>query len=407
MQIETTSFEPADSASETKGALDELMRAFESFKESNDARLEEIEKNAAADVLLEDKLTRLNDEMTRLGKIVQRPTLDGTESQPEDNIEQRAAFVRFLRTGEVDMTALHESKALSLTDTEGGLLVPDLVVTELNRRLAKRSVMRQIATVQQLAVGNDFTYVSNAGNVSASWTTEKAAKTSGTTPSFTEQSIKLFEVYALQAATGHFLQDTNIDVEAWLIDSMLQAFADLESQEFINGNGTARPKGLLNQTSSTAATPQAGKVGIVHSGAARTLDAATLYDKLIDLAFNLGTRYRQNAGFLMNGGVQGDVRKMKDGDDRYIWMPAQGQGMQPTLMGYPVHEDSYMPNVAANALPIAFGDFKSAFLIIEKPSTGLLRDPYTNQPYVQFLMSRRVGSDVIDKHAYRALKVAA
>ena len=409
MQIETTSFEPAANADETKAALDELMRAFETFKDSNDARLEEIEKNASADVLLEDKVDRLNDELSRLTKLVQRPALD-TPRDRHENTEQRAAFSHYLRTGDANMEVLRETKDFDLNNTSSSsFLVPEALVTELNTQLASRSVMRQLATVKQITVGSALQYVRNTTNAGASWLTNDRTKpTKTTTPTFVEEKIDLHEVYSLQKASKQFLEDVDVDVEAWLVDSMLAAFADAEASAFIGAAGDGSSiSGLQEATKAANGSATATQVGFIKSGAAGDLNPTGLYEKLLELVFELKPRYRQNAVFLMNGATQGDVRKMKDSANHYLWMPAQGQNLQPNLMGFPVYEESYMPDVVAGAYPIAFGDFKQAYVIVDKPNTGLLRDPYSAQPYVQFLMSRRVGGKVVDTFAYHFLKVAA
>lgn len=406
MQIETNSFAPSDSAAETKSALEELMRAFESFKESNDARLEEIEKNHSADILLEDKVSRINDDLTRLGTLVQRPALDREETVQSDMIEQRTAFQHFLRTGEAAQMQILESKDFSSTNSEGGYLLPDIVMYDLQSKLTKLSALRQLATVKEITYGHEFNYISNEKNVTASWGTEKSSRAAGTTPNFTKQTIALFELYSLQAATTAFLQDVNIDIETWLVDNMLHAFADAENNKFIHGGGNSDPAGLFSPSITTNENAATDRVRSVHTGSSTTLNPARLHEKIIALIYGLGSSYRANAVFLMNPSVQGEFRKAKDSDGNYLWMPTQGQGLPASLMGFPVHEEGHMPDVGINAMVAAFGDFQRAMLIIDKPHTSLLRDPYTRQPYVQFLLSRRVGSGIVDKLAYRLLKVS-
>ena len=406
MQIETNSFVPSDSAAETKAALEELMRAFESFKESNDARLEEVEKNQSADVLLEDKVSRINDDLTRLGTLVQRPALDTEAAAPAEAVEQRAAFQHFLRSGEAAPAHILESKDLSSTSAEGGYLLPDIVMHDLKNKITKISVLRQLASVKEITYGHEYHYVTNEKNITASWGEEKSTRTASTTPEFIREVIRLYEVYALQAATTVFLQDINIDIETWLVENMLQAFADAENEKFVNGTGSGQLAGLFSPSTTTNETATADKVRTVHSGSNTSLNSATLAEKLLNLVYGLGNTYRANAAFLMNPSTQSSLRKVKDSNEDYLWAPALGQGLPSSFMGFPVYEEGNMPDVGLNKQPICFGDFKRALLIIDKPQSSLLRDPYTRQPYVQFLLTRRVGSGIMDKLAYRFFKVA-
>jgi hypothetical protein len=43
-----------------------------------------------------------------------------------------------------------------------------------------------------------------------------------------------------------------------------------------------------------------------------------------------------------------------------------------------------MPDVAANSLSIAFGNFKAGYVITERAETSILRDPYSKKPNVYF-----------------------
>ena len=113
------------------------------------------------------------------------------------------------------------------------------------------------------------------------------------------------------------------------------------------------------------------------------------------------------ARFTMNRTVQGVVRKLKDGDGTYLWQPSYVAGQPATILGYPVTEMAGMPNLAANALPIAFGDFRRGYLIVDRVGVRVLRDPFTNKPYVHFYTTKRVGGGVVNPETIKVLKMAA
>jgi hypothetical protein len=90
-------------------------------------------------------------------------------------------------------------------------------------------------------------------------------------------------------------------------------------------------------------------------------------------------RYRQNAVFVMNRKTQSAVPKFKDSTGNYLWQPPAVAGGRASLMTSPVIEAEDMPDIAANALSIAFGDFNRGYLIVDRAGVSVLRDPYYGQ----------------------------
>jgi predicted phage gp36 major capsid-like protein len=104
----------------------------------------------------------------------------------------------------------------------------------------------------------------------------------------------------------------------------------------------------------------------VASGAAGAFASASPVDKLIDLIYAPKAQYRPNGRFVMNRRTVSAVRKFKDADGNYVWSPAMRLGETASLLGYPVTEIETMPDVAANSLSIAFGDFARGYLIVDR-----------------------------------------
>jgi HK97 family phage major capsid protein len=116
--------------------------------------------------------------------------------------------------------------------------------------------------------------------------------------------------------------------------------------------------------------------------------------------------YRQGAVFVMNSSTAAAVRKMKTADGAFVWQPGMVAGQPATLLGYPVIEAEDMPDIAANSLSIAFGNFKAGYIITERAETSILRDPYTKKPYVYFYATKRVGGQVVNSEAIKLLRFA-
>ncbi|MBO1019093.1 phage major capsid protein [Methylobacterium sp. SD274] len=412
--LENKAARPASDA-EIGAAMGELSRAFEAFKETNDGRLAELEGRRSGDVLTEEKLARidaaLDSTRTRLDRLTldgRRPPLggDGPTRPDPASVEHKAAFDLYVRAGESGGLKRLEEKALSAgSGPDGGYLVPQAIERDVLKRLANLSPIRALATVRTISGGLYKRAVSTTDAVSG-WVAETAARPQTDAPSLSELSFPAMELYAMPAATQTLLDDAIVDIDAWLVDEVETAFAEQESVAFVTGNGVSRPRGFLSVDNVENSAWVPGKLGFVATGAAGAFPSANPSDVLFDLVYALRAGYRQNASFVMNRKVQSTIRKMKDADGNYLWQPPVSADRIATLLGFPVAEAEAMPDVAANSLSIAFGDFKRGYLVVDRAGLRVLRDPYSAKPYVLFYTTKRVGGGVQDFDAIKLLKFA-
>ena len=335
--------------------------------------------------------------MDRLAVERARPALEAGRPAVD---EYKEAFAAYVKRG--------EEKALSVgTPGDGGYLVPAETESEILTRLTAISPIRAIASVRQVSSTSYKKPVTLTGPVAA-WVAETASRTSGTT----SQTIDLLEfptaeLYAQPAATQVFLDDAAVDVGQWISDEVNAAFAEQETAAFVTGNGTNKPRGFLDYDKVAESSWEWEKIGFLKTGVAGGWPADDESDVLIDLVYTLKAGYRQNASWVMNRKTQAAIRKIKDNDDNYIWQPAAAPGGKPSLMGFPLVEAEDMPNIATNATPIAFGDFRRGYLVVDRAGVNILRDPYSAKPYVLFYTTRRVGGGVQDFDAIKVMKCAA
>ncbi|BAV66226.1 phage major capsid protein [Sphingobium cloacae] len=334
----------------------------------------------------------------------QRPALDGVKGGAVD--PARAAFVdRYLRQG---LEAGVELKSFSgASGAAGGYAVPREIDQLIDSTLKAISPIRSIANVVRTGSAGYRKLVS-AGGVVSGWASETGARTETGTPSFNEIAPPSGELYANPAASQAMLDDAQFDVEGWLAGEISREFAAAEGAAFVNGNGTNKPKGFLTY----AATNEAdgvrafGSLQYVASGAAGAF-AANPQDKLIDLVQSLRAPYRQGASFVMNSATLAVIRKMKTSDGAFLWQPSLSAGQPATLLGYPVVEAEDMPDIGANSLSIAFGNFHAGYVIAERSETSILRDPFSNKPFVHFYAVKRIGGAVANSEAIKLMKFAA
>ena len=329
--------------------------------------------------------------------VVERPALDGAR------MEKNGAFAGFVRSG-----ATLEMKAFTGVSGEaGGYAVPREIDAAIDATLKDASPIRSIANVVKVGSAGYRKLVTTGGTPSG-WAAETAARIETATPVFTELAPPMGELYANPAASQAMLDDAAFDVEAWLAEEIAREFAAAEGSAFVGGSGVNRPKGFLTApvaTTNDAARPF-GTLQYLASGAAGDF-AANPQERLIDLVQALRAPYRQGASFVMNASTLARIRKFKTSDGAFVWQPSLIAGQPATLLGYPVVEAEDMPDIAANALAIAFGNFRAGYIIAERTETQILRDPYSNKPFVNFYATKRVGGCVANSEAIKLMKFAA
>ncbi len=416
MEIET------DIALETKAGIPadaavthaELMRAFDEFKEANDQRLSE---KRSVDVLLEEKIERLDGviaaQTQRLEAIElkqARPAI-GSESRPAEPanqpaIEHKAAFDAYVRGGDSANLRALEQKALSAgSNPDGGFLVPPEIETKIGERLFNISPIRSLASIRTIS-SNIYKKPMMATGAVAGWVGETDARTQTTTPTLDELSFPAMELYAMPAATTLLLEDSAVDIDEWLAQEVDRVFAAQEGAAFVTGDGNNKPKGFVSYNTVANSSWTWGNIGYVASGVAGAFPSTAPSDVLVDLIFALKAGYRQNAAFVMNRKTQSLIRKFKDTTNNYIWQPPASPSGRASLMNFPVHDVEDMPDITANSLSVAFGDFQRGYLIVDRAGVTVLRDPYSAKPYVLFYTTKRVGGGVQDYDAIKLLKFA-
>ncbi|TCT07631.1 HK97 family phage major capsid protein [Aquabacter spiritensis] len=403
---------PGDVSLHDVSLHDDLLVAFETYRRTNDHRLGEIERRGVADPLIEDKLARLDAALdaqkARLDGVLAkalRPGLGGPpRGAPDAHVE---AFSGYVRHGEALGLKALEAKALSAgSGADGGYLVPPEIEAEIGRRLAVLSPIRAIASVRTIGAGTYRKPFMKTGPATG-WAAETAARPQTDSPVLAELAFPAMELYAMPAATQALLDDALVNLEEWIATEVDAAFAEQESAAFVSGDGSAKPKGFLAYTKVAESAWAWDKVGYVATGTPGGFDATSPSDALVDLVYALKGGYRQNAVFVMNRRTQAAVRKLKDEAGAYLWTPPAGIGQPASLMGFPVVESEDMPDIADGAFPIAFGDFRRFYLVVDRAGVRVLRDPYSAKPYVLFYTTKRVGGGIQDFDAAKLLKFAA
>jgi len=371
---------------EVKQAMTGFVSEFKGFKDDIQTKLQQTE----------ERLTMLD----RKTFIAARPHL-ATES--DTGAPHQKAFNAYLRSGDDDaLRGLDvDTKAMSTSvNSDGGFLVDPQTSETVASILNSTASIRSIASVVHVEA-TSYDVLIDTTDIGAGWATEIAATAETGTPQIDRITIPLHELSALPKASQRLLDDSAFDIENWLAGRIADKFARAEADAFINGDGIDKPTGILTKPVVDNDVWSWGNLGYVPT----TVDGGIGNgDAIIELVYALGARYRANGAFVMNSKTAGVVRKLKDGDGRFLWSDGLAAAEPARLMGYPVVVAEDMPDVASDSFSIAFGDFNAGYTVAERPDLRVLRDPFSAKPHVLFYATKRVGGDVSDFAAIKLLK---
>src|SRR3954468_24175820 len=329
-----------------------------------EASFEALEREDGGVAQLREEMARLKSRIEAGAIAAARPALSGARGQGSPCVDS------YLRKG---LESGVEMKALSgTTDGAGGYAVPEEIDAEIGRLLTAISPIRAIANVVKVGSAG-YRKLVTAGGTPSGWVSETAGRPETGTPQFSEIAPPFGELYANPAASQAMLDDAAFDVEAWLASEIATEFARAEGEAFVTGSGVNQPKGFLAALTSDESdgTRPFGTLQFVPTGALGGFPEGNPQDRLIDLVQALRPPYRQGAAFVMNSATAARIRKFKTADGAFLWQPSLTAGQPDTLLGYRVVEAEDMPDIAANSLSIAFGNFKAGYLIAERTETQI------------------------------------
>lgn len=458
-----------DPVQELKQTLDKIGVAFEEYKKANDEQLKGVNSNLKAtigaeikDVLSKAKLDKIEqtiDDLTGqrddLAKRIKCETEMREElerkvnmlrvtGKPVDEKEEKArvefttqvksvakqrgaalaqnfdisieeyrayksAFNSFLRKDSRVLTA-DEVKALSVgDDANGGFLVQSDISGRMIQRVYDLSPIRQIATVQQIT-GDALEGIEDNDEMSAGWVGETQTRTETNTAQVGKYRIPCAEMYAKPKASQNHLDDAAYDIESWVVTKVGDKFARLEGAAFVSGDGIIKPRGFTTYTQVLAdGTDQfaAGSLYYVKSGANGAFHT-TQADPLFDLIAQFKPWHLMNANWVTRRTVIAAIRKFKETtSNAYIWQPGLQMGQPDKLLGYPITMAEDMPALATGSLSMSLGNFKEGYQIVDRFGIRMLRDPFTDKPFVQFYTTKRTGGAVVNFQAIKFIKFSS
>ena len=438
--------DPAEFPVEIKTQFDKVMRTLETFKSEHSADL--AKKANREDVVTLEKheklLTDIDGLKAALNESVAKWNAAGGGKTAEDKrkLEAKAAinqvadmefagFDHWVRKGDEGM--LRQSQALAakaendfaefglkdlstVVNADGGYMVHPEVESEMIDIILDTSPMRQIARVHEIGT-KELEIPVNKRGASAAWITELATRVATLTSEIELIKFGVSEIYALPAVTLSILEDAEFNVEAWLTNEVVTAMNIAENTAFVAGDGVKKPRGFTTVDKVEDDSWTWGKLGYKLTGKSGGFNvsapgssvgptpATNGADCLFDLIYAFKAEMRANLDWTMRKSTLREVRKLKDGDGKYLYKDEMTQsGLVTMLLGYPTMEFEDMPAIGADQYAIALGDFSQGYLITDRIGLQVRRDEASNPGFVVFHFRRRVGGDVRDYQAIKFLK---
>ena len=393
-----------DKAVEAKAALERAIAAEKKEREDLELRLQKMGRTSGGDAKAELELKAFNDTLKATAKERQ------TAYQPIDAdgyAAYKTAFNSFMKKDSRLLTA-EEIKTLSVgSDPDGGYTVTPDTSGRIVTKIFETSEMRQIASAMTIST-DKLEGIEDLGEAGAGYAGETSQGSDTTTPQLGKWSIPVFIIDTEPKATQSILDDSAIDIEAWLSGKVGDKFSRFENAEFVTGATKIRGLTSYTMAADSGSGVTWGSIGYVATGTSSDFGAtvATMVDKLIDVMGTLKNAYLSNARWATNRAVITKIRKFKIAatTDAYAWQPGLSVGIPETILGYPVSRMEDMPALAANSLSLAFGDFRTAYQIVDRIGIRVLRDPFTSKPFVKFYTTKRVGGGVVNFEAIKFLK---
>jgi HK97 family phage major capsid protein len=426
-------------AQDLSATITQIATGFEEYKRANDERLADLAKRGAADPVTEEKLLKIDahlDAMSDLKKRLEaaetraaRPGAGGERGErvvPEA-AEYRSAFVEWLRnptdlgrqqrmqtsraaleakarSGGLDQRA---AQVVTSTGSAGGFALPEEIESTIARLMVDISPIREIATVRTVG-SSDYKELFDINGAAFEWVGEAGTRSQTNTPDLAEVLPTMGIASARPRASEESLDDLFFDVEGWLATSVAEALAAGEGAAFVSGNGTNRPTGFLSGPTpvlTADATRAFGTLQCIVSGQAAALPTSA--DVFYNMIYALRARYRANSRWVTSKAVLSSLRKYKTTTNEYLWQPSLVEGQPERFMGYAITEAEDMPEVGAGTFPLAFGDFREGYLIVDRVGLRITRDEITLPGFVQWYVRRRVGGRLRNTQAIKLLRISA
>lgn len=340
--------------------------------------------------------TQINDLEAEVARGTARQIENDPEAYKETSQEYKSLNQWCIEGERIFMEAEHKALLRTDSSTEGGVLVVSELDSQITKKIVEIDPLRSISRVRtisgkslELAIRNNIPVATYEGEAEAG---------GDTTSDYESETVTPFRQTNTTPITKDMLMNASFDMESELGDDNSQAFAFGEGNGFVVGDGHKQPAGFLNDTRLVGAgnfRQGAGTAGLIFE------------DDIILLSGDLKVGY--NPSYVLNRRSLASIRTRKSTTGAYLWQPGLNGPVANTLNGFPYALANSMPDEAANAFALAFGDFRRGYLIVDRTGMSVVRDEVTQKrkAIVEFTMHRWNTGLVVLPEAIKVLKVKA
>lgn len=373
------------------------MEKIQSHLDTLETKINASETERANAKAMETRINELEAKLSRKGSF-RDSDLDPSKSERKVKMD---AFMKAVKSG-IERHAIQQSgilseaefKALTLGDnTQAGYLAPGEYVNEILIDQVQYSPIRDLARLR--TTSRPFVQIpKRKTTAAATWTAETGSRDETQLPSFGMETLTAQELYAMAKVSKVELEDSAFDLEAWLRMEFAEQFGVSEGVAFISGSGQGKPEGILTNADVTG--PQSIDTGLLQG------------DDIIELYYFIKEQYLINATWICNRSTLKTIRTLKDGMGNYLWAAGIKSDAKPaTILDRPYVTCPDMDSIASNKYPLAFGDFRRGYMILDRLEMEVMSDPFTSKKtgMVEFSARKRVGGQVIIAEAIAKLKI--
>jgi len=277
------------------------------------------------------------------------------------DLEARAAFNHYLRTGELRAMAVSSA-------TKGAALAPVDFAKEIIDGLTADVVMRQLARILPPISGKSAAYPRRTGGSGAAMSLEGAPIVPYDL-TFDQVVLTPKKAAALVEVSNELLQDEGVDLAGYLAQHFIDEIGELLEGQYLTGDATdANLQGILTADDGEVVPTLLIERLPSTAAAIATADILALWGKL-------PAKYRKNATFVCNSAMETVLRGLTDGDGRYMMVSDLTSGVGNTLLGRPlVIADEFPGTLEAGTDALMVGDFQKAVYIADKASIDIQRN---------------------------------
>ena len=310
------------------------------------------------------------------------------KKETQEELEERA-FVKYV----LGAAAGLEERAgeLNLTMANNGAIVPTSIANKIIKKVKDISPILSRATVYYMTGELKVpVYGASSGHDVKVAYSDDFTELTADAGKFTSVDLKGYLVGALTLIGRKLKTNAMFNVTDFIVNYMAEEIAAFLEGELLNGT-TSKMEGALSTTNEKTAAAA----------------AAITADELIDLQAKVKQAFQSDACWIMHPETFTAVKKLKDGQSRYLLQDDFSGEFPYRLLGKPVFVSDNMPKIATGAKTVLYGDMSGLSVkIAEQLEIEVLREKYATQHAIGVVAWMEVDSKVTDSQRMAVLKMA-